>query len=96
MNAFELDELIARCEARLGALGQKGIAMSGLSDHWIQELLLQLLDGDQLHRAKVAHFMWLEEKLNEGERQIRQQMLLAGVAPSNGGANREQRRAAQP
>lgn len=88
VNAFEVEELIASCQARLTALAGQGVVMQGLSDHWIESLLLQLLDGEQLHQAKVAHFRWLAERLDEAEPQIRQQRILAGLAVDNAGGKR--------
>jgi hypothetical protein len=83
--------LIDSTDARLTDLSERGIGVGGVGEHWLQELLLQLIDGAQLHAAKERHYMWLNARLDEGDEKIREMILTQGIARSDG-ANRATRR----
>jgi DNA-binding ferritin-like protein len=91
LSPLELDELITEVDGRLNDLAQKGITTGGVPEHWLQELVIQLLDADQLHQARESHYMWLSARLDEAEEQIRRMVLTQGVAMGNGD-NRAARR----
>lgn len=78
LDDVELAALEARCNARLAELQNRGVQAAGMAEHYIQELLTQLLDHEGLAEARERHFYWLEEQLDEAEAAIRRQILSAG------------------
>jgi hypothetical protein len=91
LSAFELEELIVTTDARLEDLAARGIGVGGAGEHWLQELILQLIDGAQLHQAKEKHYQWLNARLDEADEKIREMILTQGIARDNG-SNRATRR----
>ncbi|HLI23356.1 MAG TPA: hypothetical protein VKU91_00250 [Acidimicrobiales bacterium] len=84
MNWSELKELSETLDRRVLDLTAQGVNIIGMGEHYIQTMLEELLGGAALDRAREKHLLWLKDRLDTIDDQIRRAKLLQGVAGHNG------------
>ena len=77
-----LDELEATNTRRIEALNASGFVLPGLDEHYLIELLEQMLSPAQIHDAKLRQVAWVSAELDRVESAIRRGILTAPVSPS--------------
>lgn len=78
---FELDQEVT---GRLEELRSRGVQFGGIDTHYLQTLLEEQLSENALAAAREKHLLWLKEKLEEAESQIRRATFLQGLGNGHG------------
>jgi hypothetical protein len=86
LSDSELFELSQTCEHRLEALAAQGVVLQGADMHYLTTMIEQLLGERATDSAREKHLLWMRDRLDEVEPQIRQARILGGVAPAPGPA----------
>jgi hypothetical protein len=73
---------------RLQRLAQQGTIVQGLGDQYMVTML-ELLLGDRLPEARLAHELKVADQLDSIEKQSARAHLLSPLAPNNGGLKRD-------
>jgi hypothetical protein len=73
---------------RLQRLAQQGTIVQGLGDQYVVTML-ELLLGDRLPEARLAHELKVADQLDSIEKQSARAHLLSPLAPNNGGLKRD-------
>ncbi|HVH77965.1 MAG TPA: hypothetical protein VM782_01125 [Stellaceae bacterium] len=83
---FELDQDVQR---RIAALQGQGVNVFGVDEHYLKTLIEEQMSERQLAAAREKHLLWLRDRLDEAEPQVRHaraaQILGVPQAPTNGG-----------
>lgn len=91
MTDEELARLSQDCDRRITELQSQGVQFFGVGEHYIQTLLEEQMSERQLAAAREKHWLWVKERLDAVESEIRSTLLRQklGIAPTNGnGAGR--------
>ena len=80
----DLEKLARRTDRRVNDLLSQGVQIFGISEHYVESMLEELLGNIGLAKAREKHLLWLDDKLDEAEQQIRQAKITAGIAGFNG------------
>lgn len=84
LSDAELFDLSQDCEQRMKALQAQGVMMQGAEQHYITTMLEQLLGDRATDSAREKHLLWMRDRLDEIEPQVRSAKILQGVAFGNG------------
>lgn len=77
---FDLDQDVNR---RIADLRAQGVNMFGVDEHYLKTLIEESMSERQLAAAREKHLLWLRDRLDEAEPQVRHARAaqLLGVQP---------------